>query len=572
MEADACSAVKDLQPILPTERKRVLVIGIDAVTLDLLAPWVEAGKLPNIAKLMAQGSYGKLASTIQPISAPAWASFMTGMNPGKHGLYDFVRRQREGYGIEVTNGSMISAPTLFQRVSDAGYRVIAINVPYTYPPKPVNGIVVSGPFIAVSDASIIYPKEKAEAILNLVGDYRILPDYDATKQQPLTTYGEALLQGVEMRHRIAKNLIKNEPWDLFTVVFMATDPVQHYFWHCMTNDGETEDCPRDMILQVYQRVDTAIGDLLTEIDEHTVVMLLSDHGAGPLIKMVNLNRWLADRNWVSFKAAGGKKQRRWQSQIVSNAMRLYRKYVSSHNRARIRGWLGVERFDQLKGGVESALFSSAIDWNNTRAYAIGAGGNIFLNVKGREPAGTIEPGEEFEKVLQAVATEFMELRDPDTGERMLRKVWRGTELYNGPYQNLAPDLVLEWVNYGYWGRGRYDVQNVLVFENAFTTDFSDLLLSGTHRRQGVLILSGHGVIPGLELQNASIVDLAPTILAYLSIPVPEDMDGHVLRDNFTNDAVTIHYSSGDAQKGSEHEFSKDETDTISNRLRQLGYL
>ncbi len=204
-------------PGVPVERTRVLVIGIDAVTLDLLSPWVEAGKLPNIAKLMSEGTHGKLASTIQPISAPAWASFMTGMNPGKHGLYDFVRRQRDSYGIEVTNGSMVAAPTLFQRISDAGYQVIAINVPYTYPPKPVNGVVVSGPFTAVSDASIIYPQEKAETILNLVKDYRVLPDYDATKPHPLASYGKALLKGVEMRHRIAKYLIQNEPWDLFTV-------------------------------------------------------------------------------------------------------------------------------------------------------------------------------------------------------------------------------------------------------------------------------------------------------------------------------------------------------------------
>ena len=156
-------------------RRRVLVIGMDAVTLDLIYPWVEEGKLPNIARFLSEGVHGKLASTIQPITAPAWTSFMTGMNPGKHGLYDFVRRQDNGYNIEVTNGSMITVPTMFDRVSHVGKRVITINVPYTYPPKPINGVVVSGPFIAVSDASIIHPSDKAEEILGLVDQYKVLP-------------------------------------------------------------------------------------------------------------------------------------------------------------------------------------------------------------------------------------------------------------------------------------------------------------------------------------------------------------------------------------------------------------
>ncbi len=353
---------------------------------------------------------------------------------------------------------------------------------------------------------------------------------------------------------------------------MATDPVQHYFWHCMTSDEESEDCPRDMILQVYQRVDTAVGDLMAEVDERTVVMLLSDHGAGPLIKMVNLNRWLADRNWVSFKQSGGKKNHHWQGYVVDKAMRLYKKYGPSDVRARIRGWLGVKRFDQIKGTVESALFSSEIDWRHTRAYAMGAGGNIFLNVKGREPEGLIEPGEEFDRELQALADAFMELRDPGTGERMLRKVWRADELYNGSYLDLAPDLILEWVNYGYWGRGRYDVKNVPIFEDLYTMEFSDLLLSGTHRRHGVLIVWGPKVNKSAALEDISITDLAPTILALMNVPVPEDMDGHVILDAFKPETFTIHYSSGDGRKGSEQKFSKEETDKISDRLRQLGYL
>jgi predicted AlkP superfamily phosphohydrolase/phosphomutase len=552
-------------------QKRVLVIGMDAVTLDLLIPWVKEEKLPHIAKLMANGGFSKLASTMQPISAPAWTSFMTGMQQGKHGLYDFVRRKSDSYEIEVTNASMISAPTLFDLVSEAGKRVIAINVPYTYPPKPVNGVVISGPFTAVSDDRIVYPPEKAESILNLVENYRILPDYDATKPKPLSAYGEALLQAVEMRRQIALHLIK-EDWDLFTVVFMATDPVQHYFWHCMSENVKHDDCPHDMILRVYQRVDSAIGDLLAEIDEYTVVMLLSDHGAGPLDTMVNLNRWLADHDWLQFYSATGRQKKRWRRLLVDKAMRLYKNNFSSELRARIRRWLGARRFDQIKGGVESTLFSSVIDWQKTQAYALGAGGNIYLNVRGREPEGVIEPGQQYEEILEKLSSDLYTLIDPDTGANLLKKVWRREDLYKGPNQHLGPDLILEWSDYKYWGRGRYDVQNVPVFEKRYQMEFSDLVLTGAHRRYGVLILYGPGVKTGFDMSKACIVDLAPTILAFLNLPIPDDMDGLVLQDAFDEDAIKITYTERTQHKGKAQEFTDSESEHISDRLRQLGYL
>lgn len=540
------------------KRRRVLVIGMDAVTLDLLYPWIDEGKLPNIARLMKDGVHGKLASTIQPITAPAWTSFMTGMNPGKHGLYDFVRRQENGYDIEVTNGSMITVPTMFERISQAGKRVVAINVPYTYPPKPLNGIVVSGPFIAVNDASIIHPPEKAEEILGLVNNYKVLPDYDATKDQPLTAYGNALLEGIEMRRRVALHLIE-EDWDLFTVVFMETDPVQHHFWHCMSEPGEMEDCPGDMILKVYQQVDKAIADLLTVVDENTFIILLLDHGAGRLYKILNLNRWLAQHDWLTFKSNKGKEKHQLQSTLVNRIMRLYRRHFNSNVRLRIKTWLGSNRFDKLKGNVESTLFTSAIDWTKTRAYALGAGGNIFINLEGREPEGIVKPGEEYNELVELITSEFMNLVDPETGEKLIRKVWRRNELYSGPYVDKAPDLILEWIHFGYWGRGRYDVQNAPLFEDLQTLDFTDLVLSGTHRRHGVVFLKGPAIKKGYLMQDAEIIDLAPTILALLDIPIPEDMDGNVLMDAWSSGHFDVKYGGKSFSEGDSKEFTDDET-------------
>ena len=213
--------------------KRVLVIGLDGATFDLIKPWSAKGMLPNLTRLMKNGSYGNLRSTIQPTTAPAWSTFMTGVNQAKHGLYGFVRRRRDSYNLQITNGSHIMAPNLFQIASQAGRRVVSINVPYTFPPRPVNGIMVGGPFVPTVGPELVYPREFFDKLKQILPDYAILPDYNSRANDPMTDYAKKLIRGIEMRETLAINLMESEPWELFTVVFMATDEVQHTFWECM---------------------------------------------------------------------------------------------------------------------------------------------------------------------------------------------------------------------------------------------------------------------------------------------------------------------------------------------------
>ncbi len=536
-----------------------------------------AGYLPNLSRLMSGGCHGPLASTLQPVTAPAWTTFMTGTNQGQHGLYDFVRRRTGTYKLEVTNASMIAVPTMFDLVGDSGLRVATLNVPYTFPPRPINGVQVSGPFAPVSDARLVYPPTLGNALMDLVDGYFITPDYDPGVPDPLSAYVSALERGVEYRRQLAVHLMDTEPWDLFVVVFMATDQVQHFFWHYMEASGDDNATRfRHAIRGVYQRVDQAIGSLLERIGEDTVVIVMSDHGAGPLHRVVNLNRWLDEAGFLRFRPSQNGSRERWRARLVNSLVNAYRSRTPAALRARVRSRLGVRRFEQLKGDMETALFTSAIEWGETTAYALGAAGNIYLNVAGREPEGTVQPGSEYEALRNELADALAAMEDPETGERIVLRVWRREELYHGPFLDQAPDLVIEWADYRYWGRGRYDIWSAPVFEDRKTLDFSELPLTGTHRPDGIFITSGPGVKAGAKIGGARLVDLAPTILGVLGLPVPGYLDGAVLQAAFVEGAIegTVLPEAVTAVQAprDESSYTSEDAAKISQRLEDLGYL
>jgi predicted AlkP superfamily phosphohydrolase/phosphomutase len=566
---------------METSRKRVLVIGLDGGTLDLIEPWAAQGYLPNLASLMSNGTYGMMASTIQPTTAPAWVTFMTGVNQAKHGLYDFVRRRADSYALEVTNASHIVAPTIYDIASQYGQRVAAVNVPYTFPPRAVNGVIVGGPFTPTVTRDMVWPAAYFDRLKEIAPDYFILPDYDARAADPLADYAEKLIKGVELRERVALDLLQSQNWDLFHVVFMAIDEVQHTYWHC-------QDAPEDSaagnyrhtIRDVYRRVDQAVGAMLNQFSlsesrRDTVVMIVSDHGGGAFHRMINLNRWLAEAGFLHFPADASGTVRRLRTLALKRLAEAYRHYVSANIRCTIRARLGIRRFKQIKEGFESTLVTSEIAWHNTRAYSLGAGGNIFINLQGREPLGIVAPGAEYEKICKELTDALLMLSDPETGERIVERVYRREELYDGPLIHQAPDLIIQWKDYAYWGRGSYD-SHTAVFETQRHFDFSGQPLTGSHRPEGVLIMHGSGIRCGAQVEGARLLDMAPTILCLLGIPPLRDMDGQLLEKMLLDEEAErlrqIATQGSFVTAGGQFEYSPEEAEKISERLRSLGYL
>jgi len=560
---------------------RVLVIGLDGGTLDLIEPWVRDGQLPHLARLMGGGCCGRLLSTLQPITAPSWASFLTGVNQGKHGLYDFIRRQPGTYRLELTNATHIGCPTILDIAGQFDRKVAAVNVPMTFPPPRVNGIVIAGMPASTASRNLTHPPQLYDEIKRQFGEYVVATNYYPRQKDSLRAYVEGIGRNVENRLAVGKYLLTRYPWDLFVIVFSATDWVQHSFWHYMEDmEGHRFG---SVILDVYRQVDAGIGHLLQDLEDNVTVIVMSDHGFGPLKKMVHINRWLSDQGFLYFKvgrATARKDLRSLPRQVrlgmIRTAMNGYKQWVPPSVRRRIRFALG-KRFTSVRQGLESDLFFKAVDWPRTRAYSMGPGGNIFVNLQGREPQGCVHP-DAYESMRSDVITRLERLTDPETGERIVRRVLRREDIYDGPYLELAPDLVVEWQDYSYWGRGRYDISSTPLFDSQFSWDFTDLRLSGNHTMHGVLIAKGKDIRPEAQIDGARIIDLAPTILHLLGLPVPAYMDGHVLADLFQSEPKPVMLEGGlEANSAAttlspQPVYSHEEEEEVEARLKALGYL
>ncbi len=561
---------------------RVLIIGLDAATFDLIEPWVAQGDLPNLARLMKDGAHGRLASTLQPATAPAWVSFMTGMNQGQHGLYDFVRRRADSYSLEVTNGSHVAAPLMFETLSRLDQRVITINIPYTYPPRPINGIMIGGPFAPAFTRDVVYPPEYFDVLKEIAPDYFITPHFDGQTADPLGDFAAKLRREVELREQVSLALMQREVWDVLAVVVMATDEVQHSFWHCMeAADGDPLAKYRDVIRGIYQRCDELVGKLLAALPQdgrETDVIILSDHGAGRFEWMVNLNQWLAQQGLLHFQTAQINPLKRLRSGTLRVAAQTYQKYVPPRWQWAVRRRLGAQRFGKVQEEFQAALVTSEIDWTQTQAYGLGTGGNICVNLQGREPDGVVKP-EDYEAVRQRIIDGLMTLRDPKNGQLMVTKAHRREEIYHGAKLDSAPDIIVEWSTYAYWGRG-YDYwgrgssrQQKPVLEEPRFSDESDQPLTGAHRPEGILIASGPHIRSGVAVSNARLIDLAPTIFHLLGFVPPVEMDGRVLTEMLsTTDSDQIQAVNEAGATAESFEYTPEEAELISQHLRALGYL
>jgi predicted AlkP superfamily phosphohydrolase/phosphomutase len=558
-----------MNDLLSTTTKRVLVIGLDGATWDIMQPWIDAGKLPNLAKLQQNGASGDLLSTIHPVTTPAWISFMTGRNQGQHGVYDHVQRREDSYALEVMDASKIKTPLFFDYLGQQGLRSISINVPQTYPPPAIPGLMVSGLFGTLVGPGITNPPDLYERIAQVASTYVVHPDFYPRDNDPLEKYRQDLLQSISDRTTVAEALLDEEDWQFAIIVYTATDQVQHAFWNLMEDDSLQAAPYRSAIYDVYKRIDNDLPRLLKFANEDTLVLIMSDHGAGQLHAIVNLNRWLSDEGFLKFKTNKSSHRR---ANLIGFLASAYKSYIPVRIRAGIRRYL-QKQFTQAKEKMETELFATAIDWENTQAYSLGACGNIFINRKGREPQGSISSDEEYESLRQQIIERLPLLTTP-AGTPLVKEVIRREEIYHGPYMEDAPDLVVIWHDYGYWGRARYGQNDLTLFQAPSTWDYSTLPLTGSHRPQGILIAVGPGIAKGQVVEKANLIDLTPTILSFLDVPVPTGFDGRTLNEMFTP-PLKIEYQDADNQSGlnlNDHQFAKDEEELVMQHLKNLGYL
>jgi predicted AlkP superfamily phosphohydrolase/phosphomutase len=539
---------------------KILIIGFDGATFDLIRPWANSGHLPNLAKLMDSGVHGNLLSTLPPVTSPAWPTFMTGCNPGKHGVFDFI--QPNGANFRLVNSTRIKQPTLWQRLSDAGYRVGVINVPVTYPPQAVNGFMITG-LLSPKNAQICFPADLISRYEPELGGYRVAPDIQY-KPGLEAEFIEDMYSLIRTRGEWGLKLMAQEPWDVMMVHFLAMDMMKHALWRFMDHEhprhepGPFEHAIRDG----YALVDAYIGRLLAQLPQDVTVMVMSDHGFGPLANMVNLNVFLMQKGLMKLKRDP------W-TQLKAFA---FRRGITPSAAYQWIARLGFQNMvaraskNTRNNIIGKFLSFDSVDWQRTIAYSMGHVGQVYLNVAGREPRGIVDP-KDYDKTLQKVVEVLKELKD-DNGRTILTRAISGKEAYHGRYAHKGPDLHLVLDDYNMIACPLFATEGK-VMTHQIRGD------SGCHRSEGIFIAQGPQIKQNVTLPAANILDLAPTILQILGEPVPQVFDGRVLTEIFEA-SVDVNYQESDGQENgeriAERDFSDSEALQMEERLRSLGYL
>jgi predicted AlkP superfamily phosphohydrolase/phosphomutase len=553
-------------------RPKVLVIGLDGATFDLINPWAAEGYLPALSRMMRDGAQGTLRSTIPPMTAPAWTSFATGTNPGKHRLYDWVAREPDSYRFTPVTALDGRAPTLYTLLSQAGRRVCSLNVPMTYPPTPVNGLMVSGIPAPNANDRLTYPPGLYQEILDRVGDYILYPDPgQAYSDSGIDAFLERLYRCSALRTQTFDYLRGREEWDFAMLVFNGTDTISHALWKHMDPSHPLHD-PRqatkfgNAIRDYYQHVDGYLSTIMDDLDDETTLIIMSDHGFGPFHKFIHVNNWLIQEGFMRVRPAPTARLKHFLFRRGFAPMNVYdwlmRFGLGSLKREVVRG--------QGQGLLKSLFLSfEDVDWSKTQAYSLGNVGQICLNVAGREPHGCVQPGAEYERVRAAIIDRLQELRDPETGEGVVEAVFRREEIYDGEQLELAPDIVFLPRRLEYFGFGEYEFGSHKIIEAMKRG------ISGTHRMNGVFLAYGPAIQPGGTTREAQIIDLAPTILQLLGLPAPDHMDGRVLAEILRDPVPRPTQQPAAAwapPPTTDQGLSEEDKEILTRRLRDLGYV
>ena len=452
------------------------MIGLDCAEPSLvLERWRD--ELPTLSGLAERGAYGRLTSVIPPITVPAWSCMMASRTPGDLGVYGFRNRSDHTYeGGFIANGAAITEPRLWDLVTRAGGSSIVLGVPGTYPPRPLNGVMV-GCFLTPSlESPYTFPPALKREIADTVGEYLFdCPNFRTNDKDDLL---RQVYEMTDRRFALADHLLETRPWRLFAMVEMGPDRMHHGFWKYMDEDHlkyEPGSPYADAILDYHRHVDGLIAKLLRHADDDTVVLVVSDHGAKRLDGGIRVNEWL-----------------------------------------RREGLLATVAEPE---GVTSP-WKTGIDWSRTTAW--GEGGyyaRVFLNVEGREPEGQV-PAADYDAVRDDLAARLAAIPDHE-GNPLATAVYKPEELYDGP-KGVPPDLIvifgdLNWRSVGTIGGD----EGVHTFENDTGPD------DANHAQDGLWIGTGPGIGAHGRL-DAHLLDVAPTVLDLLGIDAPSEMRGKSL--------------------------------------------
>ena len=506
--------------------KKLLVIGLDCAAPQLVFDeW--RSDLPNLDRLMKEGIFGELKSTIPPITVPAWTSMLSSKDPGQLGFYGF--RNRKSYNYEelyFANASYIRETMVWSYLEEGGCTSILIGIPQTYPPKPLRGIMVGCFLTPDKSADYTYPqmvKEELDRIAD--GDYMI--DVGNFRTDDKEWLLDQVYLMTKRRFKVVRHYLKSEPWDFFMFVEMGIDRIHHGFWryqdkaHRLYRSGGPYE---DAIRKYYKYVDKEIGSLLEILPLDVSVMVVSDHGAKKMDGAICINDWLMDKGYLHLKT---------------------------------------------KVKKPTKLTMDMVDWETTQVW--GEGGyysRIFLNVQGREPKGIISRVE-YQAFRDRIKEELESLGD-EKGNTIGTRVFKPEDIYKS-VNSIAPDLIVYFGDLSWRSAGTVGNKNIHIFENDTGPD------DANHAEDGIFIFKTDPVRLGeadidlnRKTEGLSIFDVAPTVLDHYGLSIPSDMIGRSILTGRADGTADRGFSAGPSVQG--EDYSEEDEEKIRKRLEDLGYL
>jgi predicted AlkP superfamily phosphohydrolase/phosphomutase len=539
---------------LPAIAKRLLIIGLDGATFDVLDPMMDSGRMPHLKAFIDKGVAGVLRSTQPPITPAAWTTFMTGKGPGKHGIIDFEKYSVEQGRLSFNSTYEIREKTIWDILSEKGLHVGSINVPMTYPPRPVNGFMISGFETPSADAEFTYPKELKQKIFEVLPNYNYRTNWQRRPlggEDVLTTNLNYIAGSFDQGATLTEFCGQQYGWDVMMLVYKLVDNLQHKAWKYLDpRFNHRFPTQAELAAKVFTRLDDNLGRLFKYAEENEAsVMIMSDHGHGSLDGKAQANLLLKQWGYLTLHSPFTRARTR--------AGHLVHRLTKGK----------VTRFEQGSRGIEAEL---AVDWTKTKACVMHAGiyGFLYINRTDSGPHGVVDPAD-YEQVRDDLIAKFRNatVRDPSgQSVHVFPEVYKTEQLYGCSREDNPdlPDLMLV---------PRPGLAVVRKIRGSKAVRWTAVnRIEGTHRVEGVMALGGPHVRTGARL-DANIADLTPTALAMLGLRVPADMEGSVIQDAFDAPLRVEHEPPIDkAAETHEEVYSAEDERILQQRLSDLGYL
>jgi len=522
------------------DTSRAFVLGFDGVPWNLIEQWTDAGELPNFRRLREEGAAGPLESTTPATTALAWPTIATGVGADQHGIYAFQDLTAD-YSHRMHTSGDVQRPALWHLLSPA----VVGNVPMTYPPDEIDGEMVAGMMTPSTDEQFTHPPDLGEEIRTRIPDYRVALDWSAYGDRR-DEFVEELTDLVEARRALMQLLGDRDDWRLFFFVYTAPDRLQHLVWD------------DDALLDHYRHLDDVLGDAIDYADEHDAdLYVVSDHGFGPVRRLVAVNRILEREGYLQRRCDDGARSTLADLGITRESVlaALDRVGIDDDD---LLDYVPRAVADRVATKLPGEHVLYDVDYANTTAFVHGDG-NLYVNDARRFAHGTVAPNR-VPDVRDEVRAVLDQVTDPETGKPAL-DVADADGCF--PADDDSPDLVVT-------GRDGYDVRTSLTDETFADPD----KMAASHRSEGVFLAWGPNVESGVTVEGAHVADVAPTVLHGVGESVPRDADGDVLHDVFVEDSppgrsavARRKYADRDAGVTIDEEFGD-----VEDRLRGLGYM